>query len=721
MIENIVLKLDWPQWLFFLITLILLGLSFLYYFRTLPPLSQSRRVVSTFLRAAGLIIIFFLLLRPVLQIISRQHEKPVVAFLLDNSASMKVSESYGPRGDSLQYVYKELAALNPGDSLELALFLFDLSLKSQSGEGLTFKTDGTDISGAITSVVDSLSGKNLQGIVLLSDGIYNRGANPLLISQNINVPIYTVMIGDTTLPKDIAIRRIQTNPVTYLNKELPIDVVIWQNGFDGQKVILSVYQGKKQIARQPVKLVKSGFEQKEHLTVIPREEGDFTYTVQVQKLPEEITDRNNYQNVGIKVLKSKVQVLVFSGAPNYDRHFLEYAAEQLKDYQFTFLTEKSPGRYYETDFERVKIDSVDLIVFHGFPTPNTNVQQLEKVFRQVNKRKIPLMWFLNRLTAVPQLQNYKSLIPFALSTQLNPLENISAQLTTGGDLHPVTRLEESETANQLLWSELPPLEVYDPVKYKPGSQILMETAGYRKARTGKTKKYPVLYVYREKEIKHMVFCGSNFGFWHFQLQEDPLRDQLFIRFVERSVRWLVNRDDINPIQIRPVQQSFNLGDQVVFSGQVYNEFYNPITDVQVKITITGDNSEYSDEMNMEAGGYYRSVFAGLPEGKFHYTITAEKDGRQIGVRRGKFTVNPFYLEFQQIAGNAAMMRQMAKNTGGQFFLPGQFVRHFRKLDFRSRTQFSFSEYFLWSYIHWLFVIVLLLSIEWFLRKRWGLL
>jgi hypothetical protein len=258
------------------------------------------------------------------------------------------------------------------------------------------------------------------------------------------------------------------------------------------------------------------------------------------------------------------------------------------------------------------------------------------------------------------------------------------------------------------------------MRLKEGSQILLETSELQ-PRTGKPQKYPVLFTYRYNEIKHLVLAASDFGFWHFQLQEDPIRDQFFYNFIERAIRWLVNRDDINQIQIQSVQRSYNLGEQVIFAGQVYDEFYSPIIDAEVKINVSGNSVDISDEMDIQSGGYYRYSLGGLPEGEFQYKITAQKNDRNIGARFGKISVNPFYLEFQQISSNVPLMEQLAGNTGGEIFRPREFVQKFGQLSFKNRVYFSFSEYFLWSYIHWLLVLIALLAIEWFLRKRWGLL
>ena len=721
MIEDLILKLDWPGWLFFLLLIFLASLAFLYYFRTLPPLSKLKRILLTSLRAAGLIVALFVLLSPILQIVFKDNEKPAIAILFDNSASMKIWDSYGERGDSLRFIANNLSKFNLQDSISFRQFYFDLSIHPTRGDSLTFKNDGTNIEHAIKAVSDSLSGQNLQGIVLVSDGIYNQGANPVLESKNSNIPIYTVMIGDSTMPKDVMVKRVQTNQVTYVNKELPLDVVLWQNGYDGERAVVSLIQGNNQVASETITFSESGFEQKVQLQFTPRKVGDFNYTVRVNPPPGEITSKNNSKNVRIRVLKSKLRLLILNGAPNFDRHFLSYFGSQLKDFDFIFLTEKSTGNYFEGSFEKIALDSIDLIMLHGFPTATSSAAHVKSIFQEVEKRKLPIYWLLSRTTNMHSLNSISDLLPFQMNSRLSPLENVSVKLTTGGNLHPAMHLAESETANKLLWTELPPLEIYGGINAKPGSQILLESSEIQRGSNTLQKELPVLYAYRHGEVKHLVFAASNFGFWHFQLQEDLSRDQMMLKFMDRSIRWLVNREDINQIQILPVQRAFNLGEAVTFSGEVYDDLYQPIQDARVNIRIGQGEKEISEEMNPVGGGFYQHSFGGLPEGEFDYVITAEKGGKEIGERRGKFTIEPFYLEFQQTAGNVELMRQLAIRSGGQFFRPTEFIRNFPQTSFESRMQYSTAEHFLWDHLYWLFLLIFLFGTEWFFRKRWGLL
>lgn len=720
MIQDLFLKLAWPNWLFTLTVIALAAIAYIYYYRTLPPLSKPRRLLMIVLRGASLIIALFLILEPILNLAYRLTEKPVVAVLADNSASMNIRENYGRRGDSLNHVLNLLDQVPGLDSVDIQMFPFALNIESLSGDTMAFKTDGSNIYQALRSVADSLSGSNLQSIVLLSDGVYNQGPNPNLVSRHLAAPVYSVMVGDSSLPRDVAVRRLRTSQVTYVNKTLPIETVIWHNGYDGQRALVTVLQNGRQVAQQSVRLGKSGFEQKIEMEIVAKTAGDFTYQVRVQAMPGEVTLNNNRQSVQVQVLKSKIKVLAVSGSPNYDRHFLSFIGEQLPDYQLTFLTEKSSGRFFENEFSSIDLDSQDVIILQGFPTRQTDAGQLQNLMTAIESRKLPVIWFTARSSDFSKLQAYSDRIPFQPENVTAPLENQFVRLSTGGISHPVTRLEDDETANGLLWKELPPVEVYPRIKFRGGGQVLLELTNAGSNGRGLSG-LTVCYAYRQSGAKHLVFNAANFGNWHFQLQDDPQRDRFMLRFLERAIRWAVNRDDIQQIQIRPLQRLYNVGEPVTFSGQVYDAFYQQINDARVVVRLQQDTLNLSDEMIAEGGGFYRQTFSGLPEGRFNYVVEAYREEERIGQRRGSFTVQPFFLEYQETAANYGVLRRLSDETGGRVFRPAEFLRSFSSVNLESRVLFSNSEYLLWNYWYWLMALVAFLGTEWFFRKRWGLL
>lgn len=715
MVDTFFLKMSWPNWLFLLGVFALAGISWFYYRRTLPPLNRSRQSLATVLRALSIVILLFLVLQPVLEMIYRQLEKPVVAVLIDDSASMTIKDPDGSRADSLLYLLGNLSSSIDPDSIDTELFAFSDHIRPVGDDTMRFQSDATDLDLAIRAVQDSLSGRNLQKVILVSDGIYTRGVNPLQSAERSSVPIHTVRIGESQAPTDLAVRRVQHNAITYAGQETPVKVTLWQNGMEGQQAIVKLRLGKNVVNQRRITLGPSGFEQNLDLSLKSGREGNFRYQVEITPLSDELNTANNSKSFRLQVLKRQVNVLVLSGVPNFDRHFLSVTADFLPDFNFTFLTQKNGADFYESSLQKVNLDSQDVIILHGFPTSNTGQPAMVSLTNVISEKSLPVLWLLNRHTRLDKLKSVADKLPF---TQLSPLRASGdhlVQLTLNGKLHPAIRINENETANTLLWKDLPLIETFAPLKIADGSQVLITSADAE-------NKQAVVFAWRKGQQKHLIFNGANFGNWYFQLQEDPRRQDFFATFMERTLRWLKNRDDIQQIQIRPLQDSYNVGEAITFSGQVYDAFYQPVPDAQVRVVIWQDSTQFAnDEMQAEGDGFYRSDISGLAEGEYRYRVSAVRGEKQLGSRSGQLSVQPFFQEFQTIAANHQLLNEISQRSGGISTSVKEFVEAPRLADLSKRTSFSNSEIFLWDHWEWLMLLVILLGSEWFLRKKWGML
>src|SRR5205085_1513467 len=68
---------------------------------------------------------------------------------------------------------------------------------------LGFNEKQTDISSLFDEVQNRFSNRNIGAIILASDGLFNRGANPLYSSSGLKVPVYTIALGDTSTQRDL--------------------------------------------------------------------------------------------------------------------------------------------------------------------------------------------------------------------------------------------------------------------------------------------------------------------------------------------------------------------------------------------------------------------------------------------------------------------------------------------------------------------------------------
>ena len=152
-------------------------------------------------------LIVFLALGPFIKLLKRTTEKPKLVFLLDRTKSMLSSGD----SDQVKNLYQQIAS-NHLQSLND----FDVRLVNFGNSGTdAFNGNSTDISNALRNIKSKFGGTNVAGIVLASDGIYNQGMNPEYSKDFLNAPIYSVMTGDTSIPKDLSIATVINNDFVY--------------------------------------------------------------------------------------------------------------------------------------------------------------------------------------------------------------------------------------------------------------------------------------------------------------------------------------------------------------------------------------------------------------------------------------------------------------------------------------------------------------------------
>jgi hypothetical protein len=164
---------------------------------------------------------------------------------------------------------------------------------------------------------------------------------------------------------------------------------------------------------------------------------------------------------------------------------------------------------------------------------------------------------------------------------------------------------------------------------------------------------------------------------------------------------------------------------VEFSAQVYDESFNPVNDAEVKLNINSKDSKDEINLNSIGGGLYEGSISFANNGDYSFKGVASINGKSLGEDKGTFNIGDVEIELVDARMNYEFLSLLATQTKGQYFDPDKFSELIVKLNEinrnSSKEKIITSEIRLWS-DEWLLVIVILLfAMEWFLRKRSGML
>ncbi|MBI2619398.1 MAG: hypothetical protein HYW57_04900 [Ignavibacteriales bacterium] len=695
------------------------GVSFLIYRTTLPPVSRRLRILLTLLRGLGLFFLFLLLGEPVLSLLSHSEEPPTTLVLIDDSRSMSLSDRQGDRSKQLRSFLGSRPFNQLADIGAVRTFLFAADTRALSSfhpDSVTLTGEQTDLAGALRSAKAAASAANIQTIVLISDGNSTTGGSPLLETDGLSLPLFTVGFGDSTEQRDVLIRKILTNAVAYSGSRVPVNVQVMSSGYSGTRVEVVLRQANEVLDKQFVLLEEETREYTVTLAFTPENEGRQQYTVGVSELPDEITHRNNRSTFSLKVLKNKMRVLLLAGGPNPDVAFVRRHLERDQNIDVRILIERDVNRIYDGTLTPELLSQQECVVLVGIPGQNTSTTTLNMILEAAGNGK-SVLFIPSRTLDIARLKTLESILP------------VSVQSASHDEIQAFFHIPETRTSHALFktsqssaledWSKLPPLFKSQTLfRAKPESEVLAVT----RIHTAPTQE-PFLVLRNINRRKSVAWLG--YGLWRWQMLRDRERESLFEALLGNIIRWLTITEDARRIRIEPTAEIFTTQDPVEFSGQIYDESLQPVDDARISIIITGNGERNELRLNPLGNGQYEGRLGPLPAGVYSFSAAVSRDLTPVALERGSFSVGGINAEFLETRTNTLLLRQLAARTGGAFFSPStadELPATIRSLPgFQPRKTTRANQFDLWNLSWSLGLLLGAFSLEWFIRKRNGML
>ena len=721
------LNIHGSLFLLLLIAAAFIALSIYIYRWTIPPVPGWLKRILTALRIASLIIILFILFEPILNISWKRTEKPVVAVLLDNSASMTLKDNGAVRADKAMAIlrsdlFRKSSRDKNFDFYQFAHELAPLSIARL--DSIAFDNDGTDLTRALATLQERTIDRYLTGVILITDGINNLGDNPARFVEDFAAPIFPIAVGKSEEQKDVVLSKITSNQITYVNNKVPVQVSLQAYGYQNQKVEVYLQQGAEVLDSKTINIETNLFETRIQLNFTPKQPGFTKYTVRIPVLEDELTALNNQKNFYINILQSKMKILFIAGGPTADLKFLKKNLEADPNIEISFWIVKKNQEFYQGPFPGAteKLMAYDCIILQNFPTKNIPQDVINNIKKVLEAKGTPLLFIAGNAVHYPSLLPLAPHLPIAPPfNELNEIQVIP-RLTSAGVVHPATRLSDNEIENQQMWRNMAPifLSLY-PAKTQPGTETLLETDPEQTLLRTVTVTPPLVVAQKLGQQKSMAILGYGIWRWDLLMWGIGRSNEVFQQFLSNSIRWLITKEDSKPVRIIADQAIYRNGQQISFTGQVYYEDYRPIDGAEVKLTVTGKQKSYDILLSGIGNGKYEGSLQALEGGDYSYEGIAAFNNRVIGTDKGQFSVEDFNLEFLQTRMDAALLQQIALKTGGKFFTEFNYADLDSVLKFPSRKTVQSRDFELWNRILLLIAVISFLSLEWFLRKRSGML
>ncbi len=676
--------------------LALLYASFLYYKDKKLDISRKKIYFLAFLRFLSVFLIASLLLKPFVKSIITHIEQPIVIFAVDNSKSIKFSYK-----DSVKNITDDISTLINETEKKYNTEVYSFDQKVYDSLKIDFSGSKTNISECLKSIDNENFNRNVGAVILVSDGIFNEGMNPVY-SGSFPFHIYTIGLGDTTSYMDIKIKSVQTNSYIFYGDIFPVEVVVAAQKLKGKNFTLRITNGNKTLISDNINITNDNFVIHKTYKLTADKEGFQQYSISVTKFKNERNKLNNSKLLTVNIIKNRQKVLILAANTSPDIAAMNRALETHKN----FSTEV---KFIDNFNTSMISDSVSMLILYNLPDKN---HDFSKIWNTIKKSAIPVIFVTGTKT---DYQKFNSLnLGFSVKQNKNIFDEVR------GYLNPeFANFEINSDLNKLLDLAPPVYTAFGTVEALPSLKIPL----YRKVKGIETS-MPLIVLSDTKEnypANYSVIACENF--WGIRMFDYKINNstKLFDDFFMQIVQFTGVKHKRKNLIIRTKEKNFE-GDEITFTAEVYDEIYQLVNDNDVSLKIIDSTGRELDYIFDKTENAYKLNIGTLPAGRYTYTAKTSMNDKTL-TAKGIFYVVKTDLESQDLQANFPMLKKLAIENGGKFFTlhnSDSLITYLKNDGYIVPVSFSTKDISDVTNYKWLFFFILaLLSLEWLLRKLYG--
>jgi hypothetical protein len=694
-----------------LLVVILSGLfSYFQYKRTVPPVSKFLQITLSIIRGSAVACVLLLIFAPEITAIWQKSKSGQLIIAVDKSASMGLIENNRSRLERALELGDKVID-NAAGKAEIAIYGFDIDTAKVNNLDLDTTQSATNIDKSLQAIL--AKEKDATNLILITDGNFSIGNNPLYSSYLNQVRINTIGIGDTIDLPDIMITEVQNNTIVYQNQKTQIQVYIMSRGIESRRVNLSMKQGNRILQAKDIEIEGDGKTVIAEFEVVPDKVGLNQIDFSLQPIPGEAITQNNKYTISMEVLKGKIQVGLIASKPGYDTKFLNQLLNNQDDIDFNMSIRLKAGKYFPTipaDF----IDNLDVVIFSNYPPAKTSDSRATQYMNRLDSKKIPALSLFSESISHSQIASIKKFFP--LKTIVYSNQYIETQVTpsVAGNNVPVLSIFEDDEAKKRFWSICPPIQY-------PYSQITFSSPVKELLRIKKSNneeiEHPVLLVHETRGRKGALLLGVGFWRWSFLLTEDAEYKNSWQQMIKNLIRWLDTGAVDKNVILSARKKDFQVGDNILLTTQVYDGSLKPVNDGLIRTYVSGPTVSFEIESEFREEGRYEGGFVPLAPGRYKIRSEAWRNNIKLGIDEIDLIITTVNREFLSTKQNLRFLQRLSEKSGGEYFNETEVDELIASLDLAPELIQESDTIELWNRWPFLLLILILLSLEWFIRKK----
>ena len=644
-------------------------------------------------RFISISLIALLLLAPFIKTTKKHIQKPRLIIAIDNSRSMTYSPDSGFLADKLSFKLDELEeALDSKFEIEKLLFGQDV----KPFDTLSYDEEGSDYSKLFSYLKKHYPPNDIESMILVGDGIFNRGVDPIYASSDINFPILSLVVGDTNTKVDLKINDISYNSLVYLNENIPIEVNFSAEGLKNQKLNINVFVGNDLQKSRIIQIDNNSLNKTERFDLSTKTDGKHRIRIELLLDSPEENKANNYKSIFIDVLDAKQKILILANSPHPDISALKQAISGFKNYQVDISFPES---------QKLILSDYNLVILHQLPSIKYSISD---ILNNIKRNNIAVLGIIG------QQSNLNTTFQFFGETGFNSsVKSFENSMATFNQNFSIFKLKNDDIS---LLESLPPLKTPLGNYANANSANVMAWQEINGIRTN----FPLIYFTKNEDRKNCLIMGEGLWLWRNYNFLEESNFNSFDELIGKTVQYLMARTDKRYFKIKS-KGEYSSGDKVILNAELYNKSYDPINDADIEIKVTNEKGETFDYIFNSINNSYKLELNNSVSGVYKFAASTNYNNQKY-TDKGEFIVVKRDYESQQLKANYNVLFKISERNNGQMFSLkniDEIKDNLKDKDVQNRISYSQTYSGLNNIPLILIIIILLLTLEWVLRKYLG--
>ncbi len=603
----------------------------------------------------------------------------------------------------------------------------------------------------------SLADQSASGIIAFTDGQNTSAASlePLARdAKNKGVPLMLVGVGDPVPPRNLQVVDLQADSQVWLNDPFEIRALLRTQGVGGETVSVDLLESPLTDASEAVvlesrdvTLADEDGSERILFSHKPTKPGKMSYNIRVKPVDNEsnLEDNQTAAPAVVNILDESARVLLIAGRAMWEYRALQTLLTREKFIDLScWLQTLDPQRVQpgNTTIRRLPSSKAELfeydVVLLLDPDParlDPEWVKLLKRFAREHAGGILYMAgprFAGRFLSDPNTSIMKDILPVRLgdigSMEVSSLLSLHNQRWPLGVIrasvdHPVMNYYQETETNYQRWKSLPGIYWSFPaVEAKPAAQVLVNHSNPNFYSLDVPRPLLITGQYGSGRTVYVGFNGT--WLWRGKGQDNEFYNRYWVQLVRYLVRGRALEAEGRGY-IESEKDTWHIGDQITLNARLRDEHYDNLEAEQVAGVVQpdeGDPMPLTFHAIPGQSGEYQAGFLAREVGLHRVKVELGVGTEDVLSIEKELSIIPPNLETRATWMKRQTLKNLASLSGGQYFEIDETKKLADAVPNRVRTIETQSPARpVWDNASLLMILVILLGLEWALRKRFKLL